>query len=253
MARQGLNCTLSYTDSRNVNHVYRIRAGNLAHGVQMISAQSAARTQRAYYPHRTAMQQFTVQALLKDWNERRDFTNWLASYAEYALNPDTPQQFFPFMTVAIPLRNFLEYGVPLQGYQWGAHTGMMTFYTNLVFEAATSPGQGTRHPAISSVINAWTAFTSDVAIQYFYPFGIQLAGNQSGAFSQISYPGDPSQFQGPGPNPDNQVFPTPTGQPPPTPVGVLPPANAPQLGVVQPAISQAVNSAPGVQPTIGLL
>jgi len=196
MARQGLNCTLSYLDGSGVNHVYKIRAGNISFGVQMISAESAARTQRAYYPHKTAMQQFTIQALLKNWDERTDFVNWLSSYSEYTLDPDTTQQYFPWMQVSIPLRNFTQFGVPLEGYEWGAHTGMMMFETNLVFEAAKSPGQQ-NYPQVSSVINQWSAFSADTAIQYFYPFGTQLASNQQGSYAQIAYPGDPTQFAGP--------------------------------------------------------
>ena len=236
MARQGLNCTLSYTDGGRVRHVYRIRAGNLSHGIHMVSSQSAARTQRAYYPHRTANQQFTVQALLKNWTERTDFVNWIAHYIEYALNPDATQEFFPFMTVEVPLRNFLQYGVPLRGYEWGAHTAMMMFTPDIVFEAATTPGQGKAPPAVSSVINQWAAFASDRSVEYFYPFGIQLAGNQQGNFANIAYPGDPTQFTGPPvlPNPDEQTpptLPTPTGTQPP-PLGVLPTnsATAPVIG-----------------------
>jgi hypothetical protein len=216
VARAGLNCTLSYTDSRRINHVYRIRAGNISHGVQMISSESAARTQRAYYPHRSALQQFTIQALLKNWDERRDFVNWLASYAGYALDPDTTQQYFPWMSVSVPARGFLQVGVPLEGYEWGAHTGMMMFTPDIVFESARSPGQQAL-PPVSSVINKWSAFSSDTAIQYFYPFGIQLAGNQQGSYAKIQYPGDPSQFSQSGANPPQPggIAPTPTGQPPP--------------------------------------
>lgn len=200
-ARQGLNCTLSYSGQGGARHVYRIRAGNISFGVQMISAESAARTQRAYYPHKTAMQQFTVQALLKNWDERRHFVNWLSAYSEYALDPDTHQQHFPWMKVEIPLRSFTQFGVPLEGYEWGAHTGMMMFTPNIVFEAAKSPGQQ-NYPQVSSVINKWSAFSADTAIQYFYPFGIQLAANQQGSYAAIQYPGDPSQFTGPhGPPP----------------------------------------------------
>ena len=196
MTRAGLNCTLSYSGPRGIQRVYRIRAGNIGFGVQMISSESAARTQRAYYPHKTAMQQFRVRALLKNWDERRDFVNWLSAYSEYTLDPDTTQQFFPWMRVSIPLRNFTQYGVPLEGYEWGAHTGMMMFTPDILFEAAKSPGQQ-NYPQVSSVINKWSAFTSDTAIQYFYPFGIQLAGNQQGSYAQISYPGDPTAFNPP--------------------------------------------------------
>lgn len=194
--RMGLNCTLSYARD-NARRRYRVRAGAVAHGVQMIAVESAARVTRAYYPHRTARHPFSVVVLLKNWDERRHFNEWLATYAEYAIDPDISHPQFPWMTVEIPSREFTAQGVPVQGYQWGAHTGQMMFAPEIVFEAATSPWQSGQ-PDLSSVINKWQAFTSDKAIQYFYPFGIQLSGNQAGDYSRIAYPGDPTQFSGTG-------------------------------------------------------
>jgi hypothetical protein len=213
----GLNCTLSYQDGTGATRQYRVRAGDIVHGVQMIATESEARTQRAYYPHRSAMEQFSVVVLLKNWDERSHFTNWLSNYAQYAIDPDIIQQTFPWMSVSIPSRQFLQQGVPLQGYQWGAHTGQMMFTPQVVFEAATSPGQtAARTPDISSVINKWSAFASDTAIQYFYPIGTQLSGDQTGTYTKIVYPGDPSQFNTAPPPPPNPV-PTVPG-PGPTPV-----------------------------------
>jgi hypothetical protein len=194
-ARLGLNCALSYARG-GVIHRYRVRAGAIAHGVSMIAVESAARTFRAYYPHRPARQAFSVIVLLKDWDERRDFTTWLATYAAFAIDPDLQQDFFPWMTVSIPSREFAGQGVPVQGYQWGAHTGQMMFAPQVVFEAATSPWQNGL-PHLSRVINKWEAFASDKAVQYFYPIGTQLSGNQQGNFSKIIYPGNPEQFNGP--------------------------------------------------------
>lgn len=196
MRRRGLNCTLSYQRGGAIR-TYSVRAGDISHGVQMISAESVARTTRAYYPHRTAEQEFSVQILLKDWDERRHFTEWMATYATYALDPDLVQYPFPWMTVDIPVRQFHKLGVPLQGYQWGAHTGQMMFSPQVIFETATSPWQKSI-PQVSSVINKWEAFQSDAAIQYFYPVGTQLSGNQVPAdYSQIVYPGAPDQFNPP--------------------------------------------------------
>jgi hypothetical protein len=195
MARTGLNCTLSYSRGGTVRS-YRVRAGMLGHGVDMISTESVARTQRAFYPHRTAMQRFTVEVLLRDWTERTHFTSWLATYAEFVIDPEASGSVFPWMTVSVPLREFLFKGVPLQGYEWGAHTGMMMFTPKIIFEAATSPGQKGR-PDVSTVINKWAAFGQDKAIQYFYPIGTQLAGDQAPAnYSKPVFPGDPSQFNG---------------------------------------------------------
>lgn len=196
MTRAGLNCTLSYPDAKGLTRTYRIRAGAVGHGLQMIFSESAARTARAFYPHRTAMQQFSIVALLKNWDERTDFVNWLSTYANYAINPDVIQPAFPWMTVTVPSRDFTQYGVPLTGYEWGAHTGMMMFTPQILFEAATSPGASPGLPSVSSVINKWSAFASDVAIQYFYPFGTQLSGSQQ-PVSSVAYNGSPAVFIAP--------------------------------------------------------
>lgn len=174
--RQGLNCTFSFVDGRTT-HTYSLRAGDLGFGVQMVAAEDVARVTRAYYPHKSAWQQFTVQVLLKDWNERNDFMSWLANYAQWAIDPAIARTTFPFINVRVPGRGFYQTGMPIVGYEAGAHTGMMMFTPTIVFETGLSPGQAGTGLTVSSVTNQWAAFKSDPAIQYFYPFGSQLAAN----------------------------------------------------------------------------
>jgi hypothetical protein len=194
MARQGLNCTLSYSRGKTSNS-YKVRARTLTHGTQQIAEESHARTHRAFYPHRSAPQQFAITVMLKGWSERRDFMNWLGSYGEYVVDPDLRTGDFPAMTVSLPSRQFLSQGVPLQGYEWGDHVGSMIFEHVIVFESAVDPGQ-TKQPDTSTVDNKWAAFAADNAIQYFYPFGTQLSGQDAptGDYDKIIYPGDPSNF-----------------------------------------------------------
>jgi hypothetical protein len=211
VGRHGLNCTLAYVDDSSVTHTYRVRAGDLAYGVHMVSAEDEARVTRSFYPHKTANQKFSVQVLLKDWAERNDFMNWLSSYAQWALDPNASRTVFPFMTVAVPARNYSQTGLPLTGYEWGAHTGMMMFSSTIVFETGLSPGQNGVGITVSSVINQWSAFASDPAIQYFYPFGTQLSATQ--------VPEDYSQVLPASPTP-----PPATSLPPYAP-GYVPPPN----------------------------
>jgi len=205
MKRGGLNCTLSYPDRNGNTRSYQVRAGAVGHGIQMIFTESQARTARAFYPHRTAMEQFSITVLLKDWGERADFINWLSGYVNYAVDPDigTPYQSFPWMQVAIPSRGFVQWGVPLTGYQWGAHTGMMMFTVQILFESVQSPGTGPGSPDYSTVINQWAASAKDPAIQYFYPFGTQLSGSQQPWLpdtdtATVSYNGSPTAYNGQG-------------------------------------------------------
>jgi hypothetical protein len=177
MPRQGLNCTLSYTDGTTA-YTYSVRAGIIGYGVDMVYAEDQARISRAYYPHRSANQQFSLQVLLKSWDERSDFVNWMSAYAQYALDPNAVRTVFPFMQVLVPVRNFNQQGMPLSGFEWGAHAGMMAFSPVFVFEAAQSPGQNSASVVTSSVIDTTSAYASDPAVQYFYPFSTQLEASQ---------------------------------------------------------------------------
>jgi hypothetical protein len=191
MARAGLNCTLSYVNG--AAQTYQVRAGDLSFGAEMIATESAARIYRAYYPHKSANQQFSVQVLLKNWAERSDFMNWLSAYAQWALDPNAVRTTFPYMTVNVSSRSFYQRGLPLTGFEWGAHTGMMAFAPVIVFESAYSPSQSGDAIATSSVINQWSAFASDPAIQYFYPFGTQLdADSAPENYSQVQLPASDS-------------------------------------------------------------
>lgn len=177
MARQGLNGTLTYTDG-TASYTYQVRVGDIGYGTDMVFAEDQARTQRSFYPHRSANQQFSVQVLLKSWDERNDLMTWLTSYAQYALDPTAVRTVFPFMQVTCPVRNFSQQGMPLSGYEWGAHVGMMAFSPVFTFEAAQSPGQVSSSVVTSSVVNTANAYASDPAVQYFYPFSTQLDASQ---------------------------------------------------------------------------
>ena len=226
--RKGLNCTFSYVRS-GVTRTYSVRAGDLSYGVQMVAAEDSGRIIRSYYPHKTASQQFSVQVLLRDWDERTDFTSWLAGYAQWAIDPSVARTVFPFINVRVPGRGFYRTGIPLTGFEWGAHTGMMAFSPVIVFETGLSPGQQGTDITVSSVLNRWAAFASDPAIQYFYPFGTQLSSDQVGV--------DYAQVLPPPPDPPPAVAP-PSGQP--VQVGV------PVVTTVPPPPSLPVTAAPPV-------
>ena len=224
--RKGLNCTLSYLRG-TTTRTYSVRAGDLASGVQMVAAEDSGRVLRSYYPHKTASQQFSVQVLLKDWEEYHDFMGWLAGYAQWAIDPSVARTVFPFITVRVPGRGFYHTGLPLTGYEWGVHTGMMMFTPVIVFETGLSPGQQGTGITVSSVVNQWAAFASDPAIKYFYPFGTQLAANQvpENYTQVIPLPPDPPPAFG---QPVPVGGPVVTTVPPPSaPVTAAPPAVVP--------------------------
>jgi hypothetical protein len=233
MTRQGLNGIFSYTDGTTA-YTYQFRAGIIGYGVDMVYAEDQARTTRSYYPHRSANQQFSIQVLLKSWDERSDFVSWMSSYAQYALDPNAVRTVFPFMQVTVPARNFSQQGMPLSGYEWGAHVGMMAFSPVFTFEAAQSPGQVSSSVVTSSVTNQASAFASDPAVQYFYPFGTQLEASQ--------VPQDYGQVLPPASAP-------PAAAPPATSPAPLPPwATAPPVVVTGPIIVPAPYPPAGTGP-----
>lgn len=215
MARQGLNATLSYIRG-TAKHTYQVRVKSVTFGTMMVADESHARTHRAYYPHRTAPERFQIVVMLKGWGERRDFVNWMSYYGEYVLDPDLRQGDFPSMTVSVPSRDFSNQGVPLEGgYIWGERVGNMYFELPIVFETAIDVGQKTK-PKTSYVDNKWLAFSKDKAIEFFYPIGTQLAGDQEpvGGYDKIVYPGDPGQYGRPAPEPSVPGLPNAVQKPP---------------------------------------
>jgi hypothetical protein len=229
--RQGLNGTLTYSDG-TAARTYQVRVGTIGYGADMVYAEDQGRTQRSFYPHRSANQQFSVQMLLKSWDERQDLMSWMQAYAQFALDPNAVRTVFPFMTVSVPVRNFTQQGMPLSGYEWGAHAGMMAFSPVFVFEAAQSPGQNSLSVVTSSVINTSSAFASDPAVQYFYPFGTQLEASQ--------VPQDYGQVQ-----PDPSLAPAATVTTPPSTVLTNTPGSNVVVGVSSPsAIAAAGNAYP---------
>ena len=176
MSRQGLNASLTYYGRGKNQQGYRVRASNIQHGMKVIYTESSARVRRVLYPHRLSSAQFSITVELVGEAEYVSFSNWMAAYAEYALNqpPGAPSD-FPFMTVSVPSRNFLRYGVPLTGFTWGDKVGGMLWEQQVTFETYREPGEAktTGFSAYSAPINGYQ--TS----QYFYPSGQQLTGSNA--------------------------------------------------------------------------
>ena len=207
--RKGLNCTLSYVRG-TATRTYRVRCVAIVHGTQMIAEESQARVHRAYYPHRVSTQRFGITVQLNGYKEHKSLSNWLATYASYALHPNVGGTDYPTMSVVVPAREFVHRGVPLTGFVWGDHVGSMVFSPTIMFEPAYEPWDKVK-PAVTRVENTWDAFAQDDAIKYFYPFSDQLKGEEEPENYDVPvYPGvedepdsaDPPVNTGPGTIPD---------------------------------------------------
>lgn len=170
--RHGLNASLTYVKGKN-QQGYRVRVTNVQHGMKVIYTESSARVRRVLYPHRLSSAQFSVTVQLVGEAEYISFSDWMAAYAEYVLNqPSGAPSDFPFMTVSVPSRNFLRYGVPLTGFTWGDKVGGMLWEQQLAFETAREPGEA-QPPLLSAYRAPIKGYQTS---QYFYPSGQQLSG-----------------------------------------------------------------------------
>lgn len=213
--RKGLNCTLSFNNGtdrqgRNTYSSFRVRADVLGHGMTMVSDSSSARNARAYYPHRPTPSRFYIRVLLRGYNERKAFADWMQGYANYVMNPGLAAgDKFPDMRVLLPARGFDREGVPLSGFEWGDSVGTIVWSPVITFECTREP-QDPDSIASSRFENA-----SDPDMKYFWPMGTQLGGNAvpSGNYQTI----DPGKDGGsdPGQLEDLPVNPLPNeGEPP---------------------------------------
>lgn len=175
MARQGLNCTLSY-ERGGSEHTYRIRVETIRHGIAMVSEEAQARMVRAYYPHRVTTQRFYLGVLLKGYAEHKELSSWLMDYVSYAVDPDYAG-IFRSMNVVIPSREFIHKGIPLAGYHWGDKVGKILWGTTLEFEAAYEPWAQAQ-PDTSAIDNLDAVYEKEKAAKYWYPEGIQLSGGE---------------------------------------------------------------------------
>lgn len=193
MTRQGVNSTLSYVMG-STTYSFGARVAQVNHGSQMVSDEAQSRTRRAYYPHRVSASPFTLTVLISGYNERMAFSNFLYDYATRVLDPNLSVN-FPSMYVSVPSRNFTRRGVPKTGIEWGDHVGSMMWTPQVQFETHIDPSIGDTATVASSqfVLDA-SATSRSPELKYFYPAGIQLAGDQvpaDGFTQQI----DPQQIQ----------------------------------------------------------
>lgn len=173
---------LSYPRDGGYRTLY-IRADVLGHGMTMVADTSSARNARAYYPHKVTPSRFYLRVLLKGYNERKTFADWIQRYADYVMNPGLPAgDSFPDMTVLLPTRNFHREGVPLTGFEWGDTAGAMMWTPVITFECTNEPQDLSVKVSPSRFVAA-----SDPDMKYFWPSGTQLGGNSvpSGNYQNI--------------------------------------------------------------------
>lgn len=190
MARSGLN-TLLYYQYGKKSYQFQVRTQEIAHGSMLVADEAQARTRRAYYPHQVTAVPFSLVVIIKGYKERVQFSNFLSDYVSRALDPALSVANFPTMLVLEPDRNFLRWGVPLSGIEWGDHVGSMVWTPRVVFQTHVDQSLGqstTDYKWISYFTIPVESEARSPQIKYFYPAGIQLAGDQipdAGAYDKV--------------------------------------------------------------------
>lgn len=191
MARSGIN-TLLYYQYGKKSYTFTVRTQEIAHGSALIAEEAQARTRRAYYPHQVTAVPFSLVVVIHGYKERVQFSNFLNDYIARAMDPSLTVANFPTMLVMEPGRRFLRWGVPLSGIEWGDHVGSMVWTPRVVFQTHVdqSLGQSTQdYKWISSFSLSSSAVQRSPEIKYFYPAGVQLAGDDvpdAGAYDKVT-------------------------------------------------------------------
>lgn len=176
-------------------YYFQSRCRGITHGYEVVASESHARTTRAFYPRQRALAQFTLTLELKGYADYKAFMDFMRSYLQnFAANTATGA-----MSVGVPQRNFLRYGVPVGGISDGDHIGSMVFAPTIVFESIYDP--------LDTAIFTTTTDTSQVdlgtsqsdnAATFFYP--VTAPTNDPNATGESLYDAPPPVTQPGGPS-----------------------------------------------------
>ncbi len=180
MARAGLNTTLSYSYGGKT-YTFKIRTQEIAYGSRMVAGESQARTRRAYYPHQITSVPFSLVPIIKGYQERVRFSNYIADYIKRVQDPSLSVANFPTVKVVCAVRNFVRWGVPISGIEWGDHIGSMVWTPRVIFETHVDQSLGDTpgsYKWVSYFQLDQSSIDASPQIKYFYPSGVQLSGSE---------------------------------------------------------------------------
>jgi hypothetical protein len=191
VVRLGLNTSLTYQYGGK-NYAFSVRTAEVDFGSQMVADEAQARTRRAFYPHTVSAVPFSLVVIIKGYRERVQFSNFLNDFVSRTLDPSLSVSSFPTMRVQVASRNFIRWGIPLSGLEWGDHIGSMVWTPRVVFETHVDQSLGETvkdYKWVSYFQLDASAVQASPQIKYFYPSGVQLSGSQvpdAGAFDKVT-------------------------------------------------------------------
>lgn len=172
---KGSNCTLTF--GHDGNRSYRCRVTRIMHGFEVVAQESQGRYARVFYPRKASISQFAIQVSLVNEGEMNDFMTYLDFFVNSMLNRNANKGAtqLSMMTVNVPARNFLRYGIPVVGMGFDHHVASMVFEPVIIFEAARDPLDPDFNVDNASSFQG----ASDPDARYFYPSSDQLGGRSA--------------------------------------------------------------------------
>lgn len=178
------NASLAFTAGGS-SFYFATRCNKITHGYEAVASESHARTTRAFYPRNRALSQFTLSMQLKGYKDYKAFMDFMRAYVQNFTSTATNA-----MSVSVPQRNFMRYGVPVGGISDGDHVGSMLFAPTIAFESIYDPLDTTifttTHDA--SQVDLGTS-QSDEAATFFYP--VTASTNDPNATGESLYDAPP--------------------------------------------------------------
>lgn len=172
-------------------YYFTTRCNRITHGYEVVASESHARVTRAFYPRQRALSQFTMRLQLKGYGDYKSFMDFMRTYLNSFASTATNA-----MSVTVPQRNFVRYGVPVGGISDGDHTASMLFEPVIVFESIYDPLDTAIFTTTNdaSQVDLGTS-QADSAATFFYP--VTASTNDPNATGESLYDAPPIINQSP--------------------------------------------------------
>ncbi len=155
---------------------YRVRVMGIDYGLDIISsADSEARSRRAFYSITTSGSSFGLILGFISWAERERFNKWMSGFMT---SVSEQRAKYGTVTVRVPKRNFVRVGVPEGDLEYGEGLTDMLYLVRLSFVGATNPVTSNLD-SNGKGISYFKGPGSSQESSYFYPAGQQIKGAES--------------------------------------------------------------------------
>lgn len=169
----------------------KVRIDQIINGLDIIaSADSEARSRRAFYPITTDGSSFSLVLSFISWEEREDFNRWMNRFM-VAVSEGTAKN--GIVTVRCPNRNFIRTGVPEGDLSYGEGVTDVGYKVNLSFVGAVDPTNADL-TAKQQGASYYKGGANSAISKFFYPSGQQIKGAEAASDTTFGSTPDGADF-----------------------------------------------------------